>query len=111
MPKIQPQVGMPVLYHVHLGDHFPGSVCAGKIAAVFEDGTVNLSIFDARGLQWNLGSVLLWQGDDGEAAPAGGRWCEFPEWFVALTVPRKCACSCGRGTGSLLAPHPDGSPL
>jgi hypothetical protein len=80
---IKPQVSMPVLYHPDHNDHFGGGYAlAATIARVWGDACVNLAVFDGNGLAQNVTSVLLWQGADGECPPAGGRWCQFPDWFV-----------------------------
>jgi hypothetical protein len=80
---IKPQVSMPVLYHPDHNDHFgAGRPLAAIITQVWGDACVNLAIFDGNGLGQNRSSVLLWRGADGECPPAGGRWCQFPDWFL-----------------------------
>jgi hypothetical protein len=83
---IKPQVSMPVLYHPHPSDHFgAGQPLAAIIARVWGGACVNLTVFDGNGLAQNVTSVLLWQGTD--CPPAGGRWCQFPEWFARFMAP------------------------
>lgn len=85
---IKPELGMPVLYHQQAGDHFAGGeTLAATITRVWSDGMVNLTVFDGDGLAQNRTSVLLHQGDDGQPNPVGGRWCQFPNWFLCLMVP------------------------
>lgn len=89
---IKPEIGMPVVYHQHGDDHYPGPrQLAALITRVWGDGMVNLTIFDGNGLAQSRTSVMLWQGADGEPAPQGGRWCAFPTWFRMVAAPRKCA--------------------
>lgn len=84
---VTPELGMPVVYHQHGDDHFPGAEqLAGVISRIWTPTCVNLVIFDGNGVAQNRTSVLLWQGADGEPQPTGGRWCQFPNWFVRLFV-------------------------
>lgn len=85
---IAPQISMPVIYTQADDDRLVGGpALAGVIARVWTDSCVNLVIFDGNGLAHNRTSVQLLQEDAiGKPLPAG-RWCQFPDWFVAFTKP------------------------
>lgn len=81
--SIQPQAGMPVLFHPHASAE--GLNCGQPLAAtithVWSETMVNLQVLDMYGHTYPMSSVPL-----GESH-ALGRWCEFPEWFVRLMTP------------------------
>lgn len=84
---MKPELGMPVIYHPHGDDHFGTGLLAATISRVWGDECVNLMIVDGSGLVQSRASVLLWHGADGEVPPTGGRWCQFPNWFLRLMSP------------------------
>lgn len=85
---IKPEIGMPVLYHPHADDHFGTAPCAGIVARVWGDNMVNLAIVDGSGLVQSRTSVFLYHPEDGQPQPTGGRWCQFPNWFLRMQAPR-----------------------
>lgn len=74
MPIITPTVGRVVWFHpssnsTHHG-FSPGATCAAMIAAVLEDGTLNLGVLDAKGQHHAMENVRLIQ--EGDTAPKVG---------------------------------------
>jgi len=82
---VKPTVGRMVHY-VHNGTVEAPSVAYGeKLAAivthVWSDYCVNLTVFDSRGLPFNVTSVDVVQ--DGDSTAGRTRWCEWPARVTA----------------------------
>lgn len=75
--RIAPTVGRMLWFYPDQqdGERYQGLPLAAVVAAVNEDGTVNLGVFDANGCTSGRRNVLLIQGDD--PSPAAGDFCKW----------------------------------
>lgn len=79
MPTITPTVGRVVWFRpssnsTHHG-FAPGAICAAMIAAVLDDGTLNLGVLDSKGQLHAMEKVPLIQ--DGDPAPENGYYAQW----------------------------------
>ena len=69
-----PTVGQSVHFYRNAG----AKPLAGVIAAVVDDGKVNLGCLDVNGVPYAYGQKNVTLLQDGEVKPSKGGWCEYP---------------------------------
>ena len=70
----KPTVGQSVHFYRNAG----AKPLAGTIAAVLDDGKVNLGCLDVNGVPYAYGQKNVKLLQDGEDTPDKGGWCEYP---------------------------------
>ena len=63
---------------VHFYRNAGAKPLAGTIAAVLDDGKVNLGCLDVNGVPYAYGQKNVTLLQDGEVKPSKGGWCEYP---------------------------------